>query len=119
MNGSAPKRCTGTLCDFFYGGPPPEEPTVAPTEAAIAPERASDEAATAREPATLEEAPSESDTRPNCAADARDPCTATVASSRLSRRDRPCFRLLLRACSGGMPVLLRGFPRGFEAWSIA
>ena len=29
MQGAAPDRCTGTLCDFYYGGPPPEAPDAA------------------------------------------------------------------------------------------
>ena len=26
MRGAPAERCTGTFCDFFYGGPPPEQP---------------------------------------------------------------------------------------------
>lgn len=69
MNGTAPKRCTGTLCDFFYGGPPPEEPAPAATEAAVAP--VSDEVVAPQ--GRLQEAPSETDTRSSCAVDAHDP----------------------------------------------
>ena len=72
MNGTAPKRCEGTLCDLFYGGPPPEEPAAAPNGAAVAPEPASDETAP-RQRRRVEEAPSEDETRSTCVADARDP----------------------------------------------
>ena len=72
MNGTAPKRCTGTLCDLFYGGPPPEEPAVPPEDAAVAAEPASEEAAVPSRPNRIE-APSEAETRPGCVADTRDP----------------------------------------------
>lgn len=34
MTGAPQQRCTGTLCDLYYGGPPPEEPSAPPPPAA-------------------------------------------------------------------------------------
>ena len=40
MRGAPAQRCTGTICDFYYGGPPPEEPE--PQPAAVAPQATPD-----------------------------------------------------------------------------
>lgn len=88
MNGAPQERCTGTLCDLYYGGPPPEHATPAalpqPAEAprsARAPAGApglapatvpdDDEAPVRRGRRSVEAAPREE--KPRCAAPASDP----------------------------------------------
>ena len=42
MRGAPAERCSGTICDLFYGGPPPERPQQAATGAAPGIERGID-----------------------------------------------------------------------------
>ena len=76
MSGAPQQRCTGTLCDFFYGGPPPERPTPEPAAAAA---RASvtPSAAPGVEP-DADDAPAEGgrtvvEPEPHCTVNPRDP----------------------------------------------
>ena len=67
--GDHSQRCTGTLCDTFYGSSPTEPAMPAPTgqQAAMAP-------ATGREPVVARRhIPHESETRPSCNSPAADP----------------------------------------------
>ena len=89
LSGAPQERCTGTLCDFFYGGPPPEKVPAAltPAEAprALAPGEAPRNALAPAEAPETDDAPvrrrsrrDEADAappeeKPHCVAPAADP----------------------------------------------
>ncbi len=68
-NGTAPSRCSGTLCDLYYGGPPPEAPA-RPEAAPISPAR---DAEAAADEAPVPSRPISREPEPRCAVNAHDP----------------------------------------------
>ena len=73
MQGRAPTRCTGTLCDLYYGGAPKEEPEAAPAAAAPGAPTVRAEEAEIESPVAPARGVEPRESVRGCAANPRDP----------------------------------------------